>query len=72
MTPDIVSYNALISACEKGKEIHEAFDACAVMLRQAMKPNMVKRLGLNGHQLSSLPESTGQLTELRMLDAGRN
>ena len=41
LKPDMVSYSALISACEKGKEMRRTFDVCAAILRQAMKPNMV-------------------------------
>ena len=41
MKPNMVSYSALISACEKGKELRRAFDVFARMLRQALKPNMV-------------------------------
>ena len=41
LKPDIFSYSALISACEKGQELRRAFDVCAAMLRQGMKPNMV-------------------------------
>ena len=37
--PDIVSYNAVISACEKGQELRRAFGVCAEMLRQALAPN---------------------------------
>ena len=41
MKPNLVSYSALISACEKGQEMRRAFDVCAAMLRQAMKPSTV-------------------------------
>ena len=41
MTPNLVSYNAFIGACEKGREMHRALDVCAAMLRQAMRSDMV-------------------------------
>ena len=41
LEPDMVSYSALISACEKGDELRWAFDVCVAMLRQALQPNMV-------------------------------
>ena len=37
----MVTYSALISACEKGQELRRAFDVCAEMRRQALEPNMV-------------------------------
>ena len=40
LEPDMVSYNAVISACEKGDELRRAFDVCEARLRQALKPNM--------------------------------
>ena len=40
LKPDMVSYNAVISDCEKGEELRRAFDVCEAMLRQALKPNM--------------------------------
>ena len=41
LKPDMVSYNAVISACEKGEELLQAFDVCAVMMRQALAPDVV-------------------------------
>ena len=41
LKPDIVSYNAVISACEKGEELLQAFDVCAAMMRQALEPDVV-------------------------------
>ena len=35
-----VSYNALVSAGEKGKEPRRAFDVCAALMRQAVKPDI--------------------------------
>ena len=40
LKPDMVSYNAVISVCEKGEELRRAFDVCEAMLRQALKPTM--------------------------------
>ena len=37
----MVTYNALISACEKGQEPRRAFDVGAGMLRPALLPSMV-------------------------------
>ena len=37
----MISYNALISACEKGQELRRAVDVCAEVLRQALEPTMV-------------------------------
>ena len=41
LEPNMVTYNVLISACGKGRELRRAFDVCADMLRQARKPNLV-------------------------------
>ena len=41
MKPNMVSYNALISACEKGKELRRAVKVCDLMQRQGIKPNIV-------------------------------
>ena len=41
LKPDMVSYNAVISVCEKGEELRRAFNVGEAMLRQALKPNMV-------------------------------
>ena len=41
LKPNLVSYNALISACEKGQELRKAFAVCVAMLRQALMANMV-------------------------------
>ena len=40
LEPTLVTYSAVISACEKGQELRRAFDVCAVMLRQALQPNI--------------------------------
>ena len=37
----MVTYSAVISACEQGQELRRAFDVCAEMRRQALEPNMV-------------------------------
>ena len=41
LEPDMVTYNALISACGKGRELRRALDVCADMMRHALKPNLV-------------------------------
>ena len=41
LKPDMVSYSALIIACEMGEELRRSFDVCVAMLRQALQPNMV-------------------------------
>ena len=37
----MVTYSALISACDKEQELRRVFDVCAVMMRQALEPDMV-------------------------------
>ena len=39
--PGVISYNALISACEKGKELRQAVNICDAMLRQGIKPSTI-------------------------------
>ena len=46
LEPNMVTYNALISACGKGQELRRAVDVCAEMRRQALEPNMVTYSGL--------------------------
>ena len=41
LEPNMVTYNALISACGKGQELRRAVDVCAEMRRQALEPDMV-------------------------------
>ena len=41
LEPDMVTYNALISACGKGRELRRALDVCADMMHHALKPNLV-------------------------------
>ena len=38
---DVVSYGAVISACEKCKEMRRALNVCDAMLRHGIKPNIV-------------------------------
>ena len=37
----MVRYNAVISACEKGEVLLQAFEVCAAMMRQALEPDVV-------------------------------
>ena len=37
----MVTYSAVVSACEQGQELRRAFDVCAEMRRQALEPDMV-------------------------------
>ena len=41
LEPDMVTYNALISACGEGRELRRALDVRADMMRHALKPNLV-------------------------------
>ena len=41
ITPIIVSYSVLISACEKGEEPRDAVNVCDAMLRQGINPDIV-------------------------------
>ena len=41
VVPNIITYNALISACEKGKKFGRAFNVCEAMLRQGIMPDIV-------------------------------
>ena len=45
LEPDMVSYSALISACEKGDELPWAFDVYAAMLRPALVPSLIRVVG---------------------------
>ena len=42
----MVSYGAVIGACEKGKELRRAFDVRADMLRPDLLPGMVRYSGV--------------------------
>ena len=39
--PHVVSYNAAISACEKGRLPHKALSLLVGMRRQALSPNVI-------------------------------
>ena len=41
LTPDVVSHNAAISACEKGKRWAEALRLLQEMLRTSLTPDVV-------------------------------
>ena len=41
LTPDVVSWNAAISACEKGKQWEGALGFLQEMVQQLLTPNMV-------------------------------
>ena len=41
LEPTLVTYSAVINACEQGQELRWAFDVCAEMLRQALEPILV-------------------------------
>ena len=43
LTPDSVSHNAAISACEKGKHWEEALRWLQEMLQRSLTPNVVSR-----------------------------
>ena len=44
----MVSYSALISACEKGDELRWAFDVYAAMLRPALVPSLIRVMDPRG------------------------
>ena len=39
LTPDVITYNALISACEKGKQPGKALEPLEAMQGQRLTPN---------------------------------
>ena len=41
LTPSVVSWNAAISACEKGKQWEEANGSLQEILRQLLKPDVL-------------------------------
>ena len=41
MKPDIVTYNVLISTCEKGKDLRKALQLCEGIWHQGMKLDIV-------------------------------
>ena len=41
MVPDIITYSALISACEKGKQPERALQLFEAMKQQGMVPNVI-------------------------------
>ena len=41
LTPDVVSHNAVISMCEKGKNWEEAFRLLQEMLHRSLTPDVV-------------------------------
>ena len=41
VVPDVVTYNALMNACEKGKQPEQALEFFEVMQRHGVAPNMI-------------------------------
>ena len=41
IVPDLISYNALISACEKGKQPEQAMEMFHAMQRHSVVPNLI-------------------------------
>ena len=41
LVPDVITYNALISACEKGKQPERALELFEAMQRQGLVPNVI-------------------------------
>ena len=41
LTPNVVSYSAAMSACEKGKQWEEAFALLQEIVRRVLTPNVV-------------------------------
>ena len=41
MTPELITYNAMISACEKGKQPKMALEMFEAMQRQDALPNII-------------------------------
>ena len=41
MVPNAISYNALISACEKGKQLERTLEVFVAMEQQGMAPNAI-------------------------------
>merc|ERR1712224_840893 len=48
MVPDVITYNALISTCEKGKQPEWALQALGAMQRQDIAPDVVMYKALIG------------------------
>ena len=43
VVPDTITYNALISACEKGKQPEQALEHFEAMKRQGIVPDVIAR-----------------------------
>ena len=41
MVPNVISYNALISACETGKQLEQTLDVFRTMQRQGEVPDVI-------------------------------
>ena len=41
LLPNVISYNAVVSACEKGQQGQQALGLLAVMQRTAVLPNVI-------------------------------
>ena len=41
MSPDVITFNAAISACEKGSQTNKAFSLLVGMRRQALSPDVI-------------------------------
>jgi len=41
MVPEVITYNALISACEKGNHSEQAMKVFKAMQRQCLLPNVI-------------------------------
>ena len=60
LEPDMVSYSALISACEKGDELRWAFDVYAAMLRPALLPSLIRVGGPRGGLVEDAATAEGR------------
>ena len=41
LVPDVITYNALISTCEKGEQLERATEIFQAMRQQGMAPNVI-------------------------------
>ena len=65
LLPDVLAYNALISACEKATEPGRAVNVSATIPRPAMKPDLVSYTAL----VSACEKSQGIVTLARPCSA---
>ena len=59
----VVTYNAMISACEKGNDLPSALQCCRALQEQSFKPSIITYNSLIHAMAKGLPEHAFQILE---------